>query len=293
MTRIVLLLSFVLVACGGKSSGSGDGGTGDGNTGGDGSVGDGGVIVGGDGGTWECFTVQCNGKTLECNDCIDNDGDGEVDSHDRECLGPCDNTEGPGLNAGVGGETGGPCKADCYFDFGNGPGNDDCHWDHRCDPLAVAPNYPPEGANCAYEPSRVGTTDCPATQSAQCHNFCSPLTPNACDCFGCCAFPELATAGPGGGQGYVWIGALNSSGDGSCTFADITDQTKCPTCTPVADCYNPCDTCEVCIGAPPPPPSCTPGEQCQGGLQPCGLAGQAGCAAGSYCVSGCCQFVIQ
>jgi hypothetical protein len=128
----------------------------------------GGVVVTGDGGSWERFTVQCNGRTLECNDCVDNDGDGEVDSHDRECLGPCDNTEGPGLNGGIGGETGGPCKADCYFDFGNGSGGGDCVWDHRCDPLAVPPDYPPEGMDCAYDPAMVGKMVCPAVQPENC-----------------------------------------------------------------------------------------------------------------------------
>src|SRR5690348_5261424 len=50
------------------------------------------VIVGGDGGNWACNVTSCGGRVTACGDCMDNDGDGEVDSHDRECLGPCDNT---------------------------------------------------------------------------------------------------------------------------------------------------------------------------------------------------------
>lgn len=91
-----------------------------------------GIVLMEDGGfTWTCRRISCGGRVTECGDCVDNDADGTVDERDPECLGPCDNTEGPALTAGVGGETGGPCVADCYFDFGNGPGNDDCLWDHR------------------------------------------------------------------------------------------------------------------------------------------------------------------
>jgi len=68
-----------------------------------------------------CVPVSCGGRPLQCGDGIDNDGDGRGDGRDPECLGPCDNTEGPVLLAGVEGEAGGPCQSDCYCDFGNGP----------------------------------------------------------------------------------------------------------------------------------------------------------------------------
>src|SRR5438132_13609674 len=58
---------------------------------------DGGTVVTDDGGSWTCYVTSCAGHVLQCGDCVDNDGDGLVDSHDPECLGPCDNTEGPGL----------------------------------------------------------------------------------------------------------------------------------------------------------------------------------------------------
>ncbi|GEM_PF-693693 len=216
---------------------------------------DGGIVIRDDGGVFLCIPVLCDSHIAECGDCRDNDGDGRTDFRDVECLGPCDNTEGSTLNGGVGGETGGPCRADCYFDWGNGPGNDDCHWDHRCDPLAVAPNFPPEGASCAFQANRVGSSDCPDTQSQQCHNSCRPLTPNGCDCFGCCTFPVLAGRGADGGQGYVWLGAMNGTTP-TCTFAGIADQALCPPCTPVGDCFNDCGICEVCVGRPEPDPSC-------------------------------------
>ena len=276
------------------------------------------VIIDQDGGTFTCQVTACQEKVLECGDCIDNDEDGKVDWQDPECLGPCDNTEGPTLAAGIGGDTGGRCKVDCYFDFGNGPGNDDCHWDHRCDPLAVAPNFPPEGEDCAYDDRRVGSRDCPDEQSEQCLEYCRPLTPNGCDCFGCCTLPGLEGMGADGGDGYVWIGAMDPQKIATCTFADVNDPVACPPCTPVLDCWNDCGRCEVCVGRPIPPADCfdnpnvtvddmgntidtgMPGDggtdggttndgQCPGGEQPCGLQGQDPCESNHYCISGCCQ----
>jgi hypothetical protein len=273
---------------------------------------DGGKVITEDGGTKViCYPTLCAGKLLECGDCLDNDNDGKVDFRDPECLGPCDNTEGPALIPGVGGNTGSSCGVDCYFDYGNGPGNDDCYWDHRCDPLA------PEAATCPYDAKLVGGNNCPAKQTAKCEQYCIPYTPNGCDCFGCCTFPALAGKGPAGGPGYVWIGAFDDKKQGTCTLADVTDPKKCPPCTPVAACNNPCDKCEVCIGKPMPPPECfqkpadagvkpdgvkpsdakppdgsvpVPG-QCAAGVQPCGLPGQLPCAPTHYCVSGCCILV--
>jgi len=288
-----LVLTISLAACKHDNGGVDDG---DGGTGGDGMV-DGDGQVTGDGGvtgdaspTGGCVVTECGGHVLACGDCLDNDGDGLIDSWDPECLGPCDNTEGPELNAGVGGETGGPCKSDCYFDFGNGSGNDDCYWDHRCDPLAVAPDYPPEGEGCEYEPSRVGSADCPDTQSTQCIDYCLPMTPNGCDCFGCCTFDELAGLGPNGENQYVWIGALGTDNEGTCTFATILDSAACPQCTPVADCLNDCGECEICIGMTEEdlPPWCNEEDRCPGGQQACGLATDPACPAGFYCVTGCC-----
>ncbi|MDP3277191.1 MAG: hypothetical protein Q8Q09_18525 [Deltaproteobacteria bacterium] len=299
---------------GGSESGAGADGS---NPGVDGATGPLDGTAGPDGGTGACRPVACGGRLLECGDCVDNDGDGRIDERDPECLGPCDNTEGPVLLAGVGGEAGGPCRSDCYFDFGNGSGNDDCEWDHRCDPLAVAPNYPPEGMSCAYESSRVGSRTCPATQSTQCLNFCQPITPNGCDCFGCCTFPQIAGRPAAMGGEWVWLGSRNAAGAGSCTLADVRDTSRCLSCTPVRQCLNECGPCEVCVGRPMPPPECfppppvgdggtsggdgavrdssvptseggVPATQCPAGIQPCGLPGQSNCPANFYCTTGCC-----
>jgi len=286
-----VVMALAVAACGNGNNGDGDASNidsaTDGTTDVDAAAVDAptdGQIINSDGGPWECFQVTCQNHLLECGDCIDNDQDGEIDSHDPECLGPCDNTEGPGLEPGVGGVGGNTCQMDCFFDFGNGQGNDNCVWDHRCDPEN------PEGTVCPYEPQRIGGNDCPDTQVPQCANFCGPLTPNGCDCFGCCTF---ANAGPGGvGDRNIWIGALDQQNNSTCTLADVADPVKCPTCTPVAACYNDCAMCEVCIGHPPPPPECNPQQQCPSGEQPCGLPGQPSCPQGEYCITGCCQAAI-
>ena len=248
---------------------------------------EGGVLIHDDGGTFACYPTTCQGKLLACGDCMDNDGDGRIDWRDPECLGPCDNTEGPALEAGVGGVGGNSCKVDCYFDYGNGPGNDDCYWDHRCDPLA------PEAPLCVYDAALVGGKDCPPTVSQTCLNVCRPLTPNGCDCFGCCTFPQI----PGK---FVWIGALDTTNVGTCTFADLNDQSKCPACTPRVDCFNDCGHCELCVGKPDLPSDClatptdgsTPPARCPAGVQTCGLPGEALCPANYYCITGCCQQTI-
>jgi len=314
---------------GGGGADSGGGGAMDGGGGGGGDSGgpiveaDGGTTIVEDGGaTWVCHITTCAGHLLDCGNCIDDDGDGLVDSHDPECLGPCDNTETPGLLADVGGESGGPCGADCYFDFGNGSGGDDCIWDHRCDPLSIAPSYDPEGPGCAFDATRVGSRTCPDVQPSNCAPHCGPLTPNGCDCFGCCTFDALTGRSASEGGEYIWIGSVfEGTNTSSCTLADIADRTLCRPCTPVAECLNTCGPCELCIGRTMLPPECTtsrpdggipdgdggllpydggpspwdggtPPPRCDPGITPCGLPGDAPCPASYYCVTGCCQAVI-
>ncbi len=304
-------------AASGGGAGTGGSGTGGNGTGGTGAgTGVGGNGSGGSGGLPPPTTIsECQGHVYECGDLVDNDNDGLLDYLDPDCLGPCDNTENS-FYGGIPGQTGAACIVDCYFDQDSGSGNDECYWNHRCDPHEVAPDYYPEswnGSQCEYDPNAntPGTSgscdELYTTQTQTCYDVCGPLTPNGCDCFGCCELPA------GGGQ-YVWLGSEDGSGNGSCTLADLADPTKCQPCLPVQACLNGCGPCEICIGKPEPDPGCDPGgtggggggvgggagvggggttAQCPGGETPCGLPGQAACPLGFYCITGCCQEVPQ
>jgi hypothetical protein len=293
---------------GGSSTGSGGATTGTGGS----TTGSGGTT--GTGGSSNHEPVTCQGHLYACGDGIDNDGDGLVDSDDPDCLGPCHNSEST-FYGSIPGQAGPACQVDCYFDQDSGSGNDDCYWDHRCDPHAVAPDYypeSPEGAKCAYDPGftiNPGQLSCAKadqTQSTTCHSVCGPLTPNGCDCFGCCELPA------NGGK-FVWLGSEDAEGNGTCDLASMDDPTKCQPCKPVTDCLNTCEKCELCLGKTTLPPECfenttstgaggsgttTTGStgtgggttgQCEPSVQACGLPGQGPCESGFYCITGCCQ----
>lgn len=276
---------------------------------------DGGVVVTiPDGGSRVCFVATCQGKTYHCGDCLDNDGDGRIDSDDPDCLGPCDNSENS-FDPQIPGGNNAPCKQDCFFDQDTGSGNDDCYWDHKCDPLEVAPRFDPEGSQCSFNAATKlgGSLTCAtaqAAQSATCESFCKPLTPNGCDCFGCCSLPGAPTA--------VWLGSRDANGVSTCTSLTAADPSKCHPCTKVASCDKPCGRCQLCIGKDTLPPDCymsgggdggvsggdggvnrdggsggvdggggVPG-QCPAGVQACGLPGQPACPPSWYCLTGCC-----
>jgi hypothetical protein len=217
-----------------------------------------------------CVPSPCNGTVYACGNCKDDDGDGQIDADDLECTGPCDNQE-ESLSVGLPGESSSACQEDCYFDRGNGASKADCHFSHRCDMLSVAPDYPPTGeSGCVYDETvkvpgtNVGCSELRVTQPAGCAETCGPLTPNGCDCFGCCELP------PESGK-YVWL------------------ETELP-CTAVEACLNPCTPCEACVGRPAPSSTCseTGGTQCSTGYRPCGQPGNEPCGSGAYCVTGCC-----
>lgn len=311
-------------ADGGVTGGTSGGGTSSGGTSSGGSAGlDGGAGTGG------CRITKCQSHVFACGDCLDNDGDGKADMDDPDCLGPCHNAENTYYGS-IPGQGGPACTQDCYFDQDSGSGsgrvdggggNDDCNWDHRCDPLSVSPKYPPEGdPACAFDigTNTPGTSDScgrvPGStgqtpgmydrQSAACLNFCKPLTPNGCDCFGCCNLPA-------GSNQFVWLGS-EVDGQGSCTKADVNNPDKCRPCTPVAGCMNTCERCELCLGKETLPADCSPqppdggsagaagtagtggtggtgtcAQICPAGAQKCGN-GCAACAPGYFCLTGCC-----
>ena len=244
------------------------------------------------GGAGACLQARCQNHYYECGDCIDNDADGVTDMDDPDCLGPCHNSESL-FFGNIPGQNNGNCVQDCYFDQDSGGGNDDCVWSHECDRQSVAPDYPPQGPACAYDPTanipgNGGPSDCASleqAQSALCLSICGPLTPNGCDCFGCCEVP--------GAQTPIWMGSVDSAGKGTCDLAHVGDPTRCRPCTQVAACLNTCETCELCVGKRSLPASCGDGSSCAvplcpGSLNPCGTPCLPACRTGEICITGCC-----
>ena len=169
----------------------------------------------------------CNGTVWACSDGIDNDGDGLIDSQDPECTGPCDNDEGS-FATGIPGDNQDACKQDCFFDGNSGSGDDGCEWDLRCDPKD------PGSSTAKKCPYRADFKNCPSTQSALCIKSCLDLTPNGCDCFGCCTIFTK--------QGAMTV-LLGSGPECSTTSPD-----KCAPCTQNQGCFNDCGRCELCLG---------------------------------------------
>jgi len=266
------------------------------------------------GATAICYVTPCQGHLYACGDCVDNDGDGLVDSFDPECLGPCHNDEA-GFYGNIPGQNNAPCKSDCYWDQDTGAGNDDCFWSHDCDPFeqggaSFAAETSPE-IGCGYDPNTkipgakvpAGQKDCDyldSNQSATCDSFCGPLTPNGCDCFGCCEDPNR----PGN---YVYAGSVDGNGAGTCAAAagTLADPTQCKPCTPVQACLKSCGHCELCFGKQTLPADCytsvfdmgspdmgPPPQTCPTGAQPCGLPGEGSCGPGQYCITGCCAAIV-
>ena len=256
----------------GASSGSG-GATGGGATGGG---------AGGSGGATECMPASCGKSTTwRCGNCMDDDADGLIDSADPDCVGACDDTE-DSFDSGIPGQNSGNCSQDCYFDRDSGNGNDGCSWTHSCDELSVDPIFAPSGmTQCEYEPGTI-CDELRTSQNAMCLDTCLPLTPNGCDCFGCCELPA-------GGGTFIWLGST-MAGAGSCDRDSLDDELRCKRCTPVESCFNACEHCELCAGKTELPADCTGGAetQCAPFLQPCGGNTGLTCPVDSYCITGCC-----
>jgi hypothetical protein len=212
----------------------------------------------------------------QCTDGNDNDGDGKIDYDDPECVGGYDNDESS-FGWGIPGDNSDPCRTDCFFDGNTGSGDDNCVWQLKCDPANTFPRCPYDAAYAAAYPDMCSLS---SSQTQVCVDRCSNRVPNGCDCFGCCAIPGLP------GPIRLWP---------ACTAADFGDPQKCPPCTQVTQCLNPCERCEVCIGKPALPDDCATPDggvpyACPAGVMACGVHGVAPrcCPAGTACVTGCC-----
>jgi hypothetical protein len=265
MKILVCLMVVLAIACGGNS-----GVTTDGNGGGDGPGG-GGVPPG------------CNGPDLtkpQCSNCIDDDGDGFIDSFDIQCTGPLDRDEAT-FATGIPGDNMDAVNQDCFFDGDSGAGNDGCNRHVCCILNLTAEECDAGGYDNNYDP----VADCPPLDP-ECLDVCSPLTPPGCDCFGCCTICD--------DQGCVDV-YTNPLIAPDCDETLIHDPTACPACVKVADCGVPCTDdptdCILCPGQDPAdlPDTCNM-QECPGGATAC--TDNTDCAATEFCSTGCCVAVV-
>jgi len=282
--RWYVVAALVVVACGsralpprdggggaGSGGGSPEGGAGSRDSGADVASGDTGDDIGsrdigvepGDGGI--CPPIADADVQPECANGLDDDGDGLVDAMDPDCTTPYDSSEALFEGKAYDVET---CRRDCQFDGNSGQGDDQCDGALGCDPMAPMPA-------CGTAPP----TAC--SVSAHCRDFCLPLTPNGCDCFGCCAV-DVA-----GERRTVLI----SEGIG-CSSDALADPTRCPSCTQNTDCLNKCLPNEICFAgaAPITGPLIELVPRCRQSQIACGPGAMPPCLcpAGTYCVTGCC-----
>jgi hypothetical protein len=133
---------------------------------------------------------------------------------------------------------------------------------------------------CSYQPS-LADCDPEGPALAACRDSCLPLTPNGCDCFGCCELPA-------GSGSFIWLGSGLDRGD--CELSTSADPTLCRPCTPVPECQNPCEECELCVGKPNLPAVCdaASGPACPPSVNACDPRTSAGCGPLEYCITGCC-----
>lgn len=274
------LSTMIAIGCGSSSDDpqpSGDPtNTGDGGVTGDGATVDG-SITPGDGAVVDTPFGKCTPGTTQCTNCIDDDKDGKFDWQDPECTGPLDNDEAS-FGTGIPGDNVDACKQDCFFDGNSGSGNDGCLWEVGCqrpnpDPISC-PNLDLQSPQCNNQTPQ------------KCLDFCLPLTPNGCDCFGCCAVPRAD-----GGSAFVLL-------SGTCNSQVLDDPSKCTACQQKADCVNTCGRCELCVGKTELPADCAPGadagvdsgtptgQVCENGQQICNAT--VLCSGGYTCVTGCC-----
>jgi hypothetical protein len=204
-----------------------------------------------------------DGATCACDDGQDNDADGLIDGFDPECTGAFDHDEAS-FSSGAP-RASGMCLG-CFWEDNGGPRDSLCRYPRGCREGMEAPI----GGAC---------TTCEVTE--ECSIPCTKLTPNGCDCFGCCAVERS-----NGTTAFVTL-------EDTCTLNLLDDSKACPVCVQSPDCMNPCSPCELCPGRTIDrlPAECTngtPGEvpwTCDTGRS-CRVASD--CGLDYYCQLGCC-----
>jgi hypothetical protein len=206
--------------------------------------------------------TRCGNHVCQCDDGIDNDGDGLIDGLDPECTAAFDDDEAS-FATGLPNKDNG-CR-DCFWDDNSGNGDDGCRYPTEC-LTGTAPNGHGNCSSCEV--------------SAQCISSCQGRTPNGCDCFGCC---EVAR--PSGEHVFIEL-------RDTCSIARLDDEGSCPRCVPSTSCQNPCGRCELCVGKTQDmlPADCKhdagPAYSCDDGFSRCTTT--ADCRSAEYCQLGCC-----
>jgi hypothetical protein len=138
-------------------------------------------------------------------------------------------------------------------------------------------------------PSNAGGNCNECTPSEECIRNCVDLTPNGCDCFGCCQIED--------GMQTLSIQLAET-----CSMAVLSDENKCPRChvnmneaNSKGPCFNPCGRCELCPGrtADKLPDDCGDGDleyDCEDN-QVCG-GPNALCGNLAWCIQGCCAPIL-
>jgi hypothetical protein len=213
--------------------------------------------------------AQCGGRPCACDDGQDQDGDTLVDGFDPECTGAYDDDEGT-FATGLPGGSVDACR-DCFWDANAGRGDDECGYPRAC----LFGQTPTAAGGCSS--CEVG---------ASCIDNCGALTPNGCDCFGCCDVTR-----PDASRVSV---ALTEQ----CSLAAIDDAQRCPRCVMNAQCKNDCGICELCPGRLPAdlPDLCrdsgdVPRPVCDEGQRTC--TESTDCGAEHFCQLGCCLRIVQ
>jgi hypothetical protein len=280
----LIMMTALSVACSGKAGGGNGngngpdgGGTNPGNDGGGTNPGNdgGGTNPGTDGGGTNPGTdgggVVPGCGTNQFSNCIDDDGDGDVDGVDVHCISIADNDESS-FATGIPGDNRDQ-KPDCFFDGNSGSGNDGCEIELCC---------------LLTDDDCGGTTDCSISQ--MCIDYCAPGAPVGCDCFGCCTICQ-----DGNCKDVLTIPDATPGWD--CDNLDnLDDPVACPQCFKVTECSTTCDTgdgdCILCPGQDPSelPAECNMQNECPDGRQVCSPT--TACPTLQYCANGCCIDIV-
>jgi hypothetical protein len=282
---IAMTCAVALAACGGGSGGGADDDGGGGNI----DAGDGSGIDSGPPGTpgVGCTEADIDLTKPQCSNCADDDEDGLIDGFDPECTGPLDQRE-DSFATGIPGDNIDAKKQDCFFDGNSGadPTNGTGSGQISTCCLLLDGECPKTlGGGDDGVGSFNRATDCNYGAA----EYCIPLTPPGCDCFGCCTICVDANESREAGCYDVLTNPQAAAGCSQETVG--TD--ACLTCQKFTacsggECNADPEDCILCPGETVDdlPEACNDQNVCPGGQTAC--SSSADCVGDQYCNVGCC-----